>query len=720
MIDSLTSGVNCWGAPESPELLLPGISVQGREESPVTHIVCSDLMACALRLDRRVFCWGRLWDGAGAELIFRNHLVQPLDPLSVPDSDPTALRFVDVAVAQDSEFIVAAVTTEGGVRLLNNFEVLNSAEPILKNIVPADEWNARNRTSISCGPMQCCTLDIGGEVRCFALFDSDELLVPDPASAEREPVTSIVGTYPRCAERNISSSPFIFFTCWSTVNGWSTAALQAAVVVPHVVQIAVGRAFSCMLWSTGSVWCVGTALSMPPLGNYISLSLQRNSVCAVSDDHRLVCWGGASSGSSAGLQLSSDWSVSDVFVGSYVTCVLAMQSGFSTAIDVVQSRGEKAFCFGPDYSYQLTPRDALRADSISLGFMGACVIISSSDDEQQQPVGSLRCWTKAQGTVGAAGASISDHPTDAPYTAVVVGPYSACALADVNAMMQRYNLSTRPNGNLICWGSPTSFHPFQSQLHELGVADAIYSHISISTSSLHCAVRLNDSAGVCWFFDAPGSNVLERIDPPGNTTWQSLTAGKYWVCGILSQNLWTDSDINVRCFDLRRQEPRRRFVIKEVWGIHWQFTKISCYESYCVMVDDTQYGVVGCIAAGQSTIHPACAELSAAWEEDTFIVTDVALGNEHLCIVWGVDSQTRCFGRNFLGETIFPPTKSMTIAVVASAQATCKLSIHGQAECVGRMGNPPIFYVPPTPPLGMWAGGRDQGNSSAFSNCLNG
>ena len=214
---------------------------------------------------------------------------------------------------------------------------------------------------------------------------------------------------------------------------------------------------------------VPTPTPRPEVGRAVDISAGWRTTCSVSEDGRIVCWGGDESGTSP--QGPTDADFQSVGVGTHEACA-------------IRNNGDLA-CWGlhrrfPVEDYRLESREGPFV-SVSLGSNHACAIREG---------GAIECWD-------------ADPPPDAgPFRSVSVGDRHTCAVTHA--------------GDMLCWGD--------DQFGQTSPPKGVFH--SVSAGHHHtCGIR-TDGAVLCW-----GGDGEIRTSPPAGD-FQSVSAGFRHTCGI--------------------------------------------------------------------------------------------------------------------------------------------------------------------------------------------
>ena len=321
----------------------------------------------------------------------------------------------------------------------------------------------------------------------------------------------------------------------------------------RVVQLALGRNHSCVLFSTGSILCWGggpaqghgrdivvgddeTPAAVPLLelgGRAVQITAGAEHTCALLDNGRIRCWG--KNLGQLGYPATEDIgdnetpaSVGDVALprravqvvaGEFHTCALLENGNVS--------------CWGKNGAVQGRVGDAEpiggRVVQISAGSQHTCALLET---------GSVRCW--GLGVSGALGygnindigdneapADIGDVPVGAPVARLMLGGRQSCVRLE--------------DGTHHCWGSGNPGSP-GSDIDNLGddepastprslvdAGDPIR-EIAIGIYELHA---LLDTGQVREWFGAPRSTNAPRPDPAVGGKAVQIASGEQHACLIL-------------------------------------------------------------------------------------------------------------------------------------------------------------------------------------------
>ena len=418
---------------------------------PFTAVATNEFVACGLRADGTVDCWGWSFFGAGDE----------------PDG-----RFTEIIV----EPFPCGVRTGGTVDCWGD-----SVEP------PSGRF-----TSISGGWMHVCGLRVNGTIACWGSygFGYGEAQAPDGRFSA---MTS--GHNHACAllmDRTV--------TCWGNNDEGQTDAPEG-----HFTAITAGWGHSCGLRTDGTVACWGSNDRDPPEGQFAAITSNSFEACGIRTDRTVACWGSHEAvspdgeftalapgfGMSCGLRTdgtvacwgdrdggwrSPGWVWTDPPGGRFT----AVASGDDRACGVRDDGTIECWGFNPWWPWAAHPPDGRVAAIDTGGFTYSCALGID---------GTIQCWGRPSAGSGlvpptgrftavATGRSLATHPGS--YTD---HPISCAIRAD--------------DGTVDCWGSQLAGSP-----------GGQFTAISSGVYGVFCGQR-TDGTVACWRWNRTDLDVPE-------------------------------------------------------------------------------------------------------------------------------------------------------------------------------------------------------------------
>ena len=308
----------------------------------IVQVSSGRVNTCALTSGGNVKCWGAShWGQLGNGNTVSSNW--PVYVIEAEDSSNTLDNIVQIAAGT---FHTCALTTEGGVKCWGGSSngTLGSTTRKDKNPAPVVVMGAGSQpltgiVQLAAGFSFSCALTTEGGIKCWGAgsdgqlgngsYDAKDVPV-DVVDADNKPLTGIVqitaGDRHACALTNKGN-----IKCWGngkngelgnakgtgvTDNVKSAHAINVITAaggthLADIVQVAVGKSYSCALTNTANVkcWGIGVLLGngdnsatenvpvdVQSLSGIAHLAGGENHVCAVNNIGNVKCWGNGSQG----------------------------------------------------------------------------------------------------------------------------------------------------------------------------------------------------------------------------------------------------------------------------------------------------------------------------------------------------------------------------------------------------------------------------------------
>ena len=364
--------VKCWGGGkylgngnDTTNKLVP-VDVIAAEDSAnallddIVQVSAGRFHSCALTSGGNIKCWG---DGNKGQL-GNGNTANSNWPVYVIEEDGSSNTLDSIVQIAAGSFHTCALTTEGGVKCWGRGDKgeLGSSTKKEKNSAPvvvmgADSQPLTGIVQLAAGFAFNCALTTEGGVKCWGVAEQGQLgngsyeakNVPvDVVDADNKPLTGIVqitaGEKHACALTNTAN-----VKCWGRGNigqlgnakGTGTTddvksahavnVIIAAGGAPlaDIVQVAVGKFYSCALTNTANVKCWGDGISLGRgdnqatknvpvdvllLSGIAHLAAGESHVCAVNNMGYVECWGAGHQGQLGNGETVNKYVPSDVII----------------------------------------------------------------------------------------------------------------------------------------------------------------------------------------------------------------------------------------------------------------------------------------------------------------------------------------------------------------------------------------------------------------------
>ncbi|MFN0180234.1 MAG: PKD domain-containing protein [Gemmatimonadales bacterium] len=525
-------------APPGPNLVLVG-------PGTVSKVTATDRVACALRTDTSIACWGGYEWGLAS---------------------PPPGTYTDVDLGDEHG---CAVKTNGEVACWgqNNH---NQANPAPGTFV-----------AVKAGFATTCAKSANQILTCWG---NDFWHVVSEA-----PAVSIldyeIGTYAGCA-----ILPSNAVTCWGDDGN---TGIPSGTPVGSFANVAVGLSQACAVSTSNALTCWGLSSSPvanPPAGTYTDVAVADQVACAVRTDATLVCWGDNYQGA-ASPPAGTFTSVSTGGILGYSSCAVSTAQGVICWGDLslgsfepkntfaVFSAGLRGNACGLATNGSIDCFKRIRYANVDLPPPGTFSDLSVGTDRAcaVQANGQLVCWgdmvlppftapsgsfqkiavgedhacgIETAGTLTCFGDLSFPAPPGGQFMTIESGADQSCAIGSSQQLAcfgSNPALAITPvsqakdvgvgyqaacavdlGGVLSCWGDDTYGQVSQ-------VPSGTFSRVSVGFSH-SCAVRSNGTV-TCW----GRNNFGETAAPAGS--YQDVSAGFNHSCGL-------EPDSSIRCWGL--------------------------------------------------------------------------------------------------------------------------------------------------------------------------
>jgi alpha-tubulin suppressor-like RCC1 family protein len=490
--------------------------------------------------------------------------------------------------------------------------------------------------------------------------------------------------------------------CWGDnadgqIGDGTTVKRSLPVTVPGltgVVSVALGRAHTCALDSSGSVWCWGNGSlgqlgTSDLLGSVIPIEVYQGAVaiaagsdhtCAATGAGNVVCWGdnsagqlgNAEAGTFSGEPVAVEGLASARTLASFGgrTCALSDDGGVSCWGSVTAEAPTQLLSFAALPPRGVSVVDGI-SDAVSIAVGGAHACAASAD-------GTVRCWgDNVYGQLGTGDNEARSAPAlvNAIEGAVevVAGDRHTCARLDAGTVSC---FGGNEDGQLGTPAGPSSSVP--------AVVPGVHGVTALSAGRRHACALIGTDSTLCWGSNDSGQLGIGAVARGGGETPVTVAIG----------------------FDAKRGEGRAKLAVG--------------FEHACAVV--TQPGTTPWVSApftffgsgnGSSTCAVDDATRAWCWGNNDYgqlgagnnrafgiprmngmtDVVSIATSVGHACAAFG-DGRVECWGNNFTGQlgdgtsmaSLSPVTVtgvSNAVEVVVGDYHSCARDSFGNVKCWG-------------------------------------
>jgi alpha-tubulin suppressor-like RCC1 family protein len=630
---------------------------------------------CALRSNRKLYCWGnnlygRLGDGTNQDRL----APVPVVPLYREDTTQEGEKIMESERTEPIEDAVPLSSTERGtggrdrslgntspvfsgiteVRAPSDTEFILFWKPASDDTTPSEEFVyeiCQSSTKGECLKNFTPNYIAGTQTYSFLITGLTPGTTYYFVVRARDLAGNRDGNEVEVRRAFLSGVKTLSHTCAvlfdHTVRCWGGGyGIPVSVTgINNAVGISQGGRHTCAVLSDGTVKCWGSnrfgqlgdgtnvdsnlPVSARGIRNAIAVSAGGNHTCALLSDGSVRCWGSNNYG-----QLGNGTKM-DISVPTGVWRIrnaIAVSAGLNHTC-VLLSDGTIR-CWGENFYGQLGNGTAEDSDlPVSVGEIRNAVIVSSGVHHTCALLhdGTVKCWGAFEGE--------SDFETKIFTTPVSISEFrNAVALSAGD----EYTCVVLSDGTVKCWGS--------NQAYQYGEESKIRNAVSVYVGNSHTCVLLSDTTVQCWGSNGGGQLGIGRVTHPDLPVLVktirnaiAISTGSNFSCALLS-------DGTVKC-----------------WG-------------------GNIAGELGNGTDEDSPLPVPVVEVSNA--------ISITTGRVHACALL-TNRTVQCWGRNWdgqLGNTqntdfrvpVTVPLIHEAVSVSAGEDHTCTLHLDGTVRCWGK------------------------------------